>query len=96
MYKNLFGGLYVLNIVFQCILTLLSPPALMFFLSWLLTSKLSAPTWLYAPMIVVGVIVGLISMVRFAIAASEGLERLEKQQKGRTKNSETKLGDKDE
>ena len=87
MHRNLFGALYVLNIIFQCILTLAAPPALMFFISWLAVSRLSAPTWIYAPAIAVGVIVGLVSMVRFAIAASEGLERLEKQREKQNENT---------
>lgn len=81
MYKNFVSSLYVLNIIIQCIFTLLSPAALMLLVSWLLVSKAGAPGWLYAPLIIVGVLVGLVSMVRFAIVASEGLERLEKQKK---------------
>ena len=81
MYKKLVSALYLLNIVAQSIVTLLIPAALMFLLSWLLTSKLSAPMWLYAVLIPIGVISGFISMIRFVIRAAEGVERLEKQKK---------------
>ena len=81
VYKKLVSALYLLNIVAQSIVTLLIPAALMFLLSWLLTSKLSAPTWLYAVLIPIGVISGFISMIRFVIRAAEGVERLEKQNK---------------
>jgi hypothetical protein len=84
MYKNFVGALYVMNIVFQCILTLAMPAAFMFLLSWIFTSKLGAPIWLYAILLPIGFIMGLISMIKFAISASEGLERLEKQ--GKRKN----------
>ena len=77
MYKRFVGAMYVLNIVMQSIFTLLTPAALGFFIAWLAISKLSAPQWLYAVLIPVGVISGFISMVKFAISASEGLERME-------------------
>ena len=91
MYKRFVSALYVVNIVFQAIITLLVPPALLFFINYLLVSRLSLPPWTYAISISVGFIAGMISMIRFAITASEGLERLEKQnQNGRRNQSENK------
>ena len=81
MYKKFVGALYMLNIVIQSVVTLLIPAGLMFLLSWLLVSKCSAPTWLYAVLIPIGVITGFISMIKFVISAAEGVERLEKQSK---------------
>jgi hypothetical protein len=81
MYRNLVGALYVLNIVFQAIFTLLTPPALLFFINYLCISHLSFPKWSYAISLTLGFILGLVSMIKFAITASEGLERLEKQRK---------------
>ena len=78
MYKKFVGAMYVLNIIMQSIFTLLTPAALGFFIAWLSVSKLSAPEWLYAVLIPLGIISGFISMVKFAISASEGLERMEK------------------
>ena len=77
--NRLFNSMYVMNIVFQAIFSLLTPPALFFFISYLLVSYLSFPEFSYAIAIVVGFLFGLVSMVKFTIAASEGLERLEKQ-----------------
>lgn len=79
MYKNVVGALYVLNIISQAIFTLLTPPAILFFINYLCVRNLSFPTWSYAISLTLGFILGIISMIRFAIAASEGLERLEKQ-----------------
>ncbi len=79
MYKNFVGALYVINIILQCIFTLATPALFMFLVAWLFISKLGAPVWLYAILLPIGFIMGLISMIKFAIAASEGLERLEKQ-----------------
>ena len=83
MYRNLVGALYVLNIVFQAIFTLATPPALFFFINYLCVSKLSFPKWTYVISLSVGFILGIISMIKFAITASEGLERLEKQRKNK-------------
>lgn len=88
MYKKFVGSLYVMNIVTQSIVTLISPAALMFFFAWLLVNKCSLPSWIYAPFITLGVLAGFISMIKFAISASEGLERLERHGKSKEKSKE--------
>ena len=80
MQKKFIGALYVLNIISQAIFTLLTPTAIMFFIALLFVKKVGVPEWIYAILIPVGFIAGFISMIRFAISASEGLNRLEKQQ----------------
>ena len=88
VYKKLVSALYVLNIVAQAIVTLLIPAGLMFLVGLFFVSSCGAPAWLYAVLIPIGVIAGFISMIRFVISASEGVERLEKQ--GRKNNNEKK------
>ena len=88
MYKKFVGSLYVMNIVTQSIVTLISPAALMFLFAWLLVSKCGLPSWIYAPFITLGVLAGFISMIKFAISASEGLERLERSGKSKVKTKE--------
>lgn len=93
--------LYVINIVAQAIVTLLIPAALMFFIAMLLVLKCGVPEWIYAIFVPVGVISGFFSMIKFAIRASEGLERLERQKRddGKTqkhnKNDAENTGDGD-
>lgn len=87
MYKKLVGAMYVLNIVFQSFFTLLTPVALCFFLSWLLVSYASAPKWIYAPLLVLGVLSGFYSMIRFVLTAMAGFERLESEQNGKSRSS---------
>ena len=89
MHKKLFSVLYAVNIISQAIFTLLIPLALGFGLAWLLVKSLDAPEWLYAVFIPLGVITGLVSMVKFAISASESLERLEKQRNNSKKTGNT-------
>ena len=83
MYRNFVGALYVLNIIFQAIFTLIIPPAIFFFINYLCVSKLSFPKWTYAISLSIGFVLGIISMIKFAISASEALERLEKQRKNK-------------
>ena len=40
---------------------------------------LSAPEWIYVPLILLGVFSGLYSMVRFILGAMKSLDRLEEQ-----------------
>lgn len=77
MYRKIVNATYVINIIFQAFLTLLMPAGLCFLISWLLVSYAGAPKWLYAPLLIVGVLVGLFSMIKFVISAMSALERLE-------------------
>ena len=86
MHNRLFSFLYGINILGQAIFTLITPAAITFLISWLFVSKVGAPSWLYAILIPIGIIAGLISMVRFVIAATANLERLEKNNKGNNKD----------
>ena len=78
MYKKLVSALYVINIVFQAIFTLLTPIALVFGISWLLVSYASAPTWIYAALVTLGALCGFYSMIKFVLSAMAALDRLEK------------------
>ena len=91
-----FGALYVINIVSQAIFTLLVPTAVFFFAAWLLISKLSAPSWIYAVFIPLGVIIGFYGMVKFSISASENLERLERQKRKRINKDNTEINGNEE
>lgn len=79
MYGKLVSALYVMNIIFQAFITLLIPAGLGWLCGWLLVSYASCPPWIYAPLIVVGVLVGFYSMIKFVLTAMSGYERLEKE-----------------
>lgn len=81
LYRKIVSATYVLNIVFQAFFTLVCPAGLCFLISWLLVRFASAPKWIYAPALIIGVMVGLISMVKFIISAMGALEKLEEQHK---------------
>ncbi len=78
-YRKLITPIYVINIVIQAIVSLLSPIAIMFLLAWLLATKLSVGGWIYVAAIMLGVFSGLYSMVVFVLNASRALEAIEKQ-----------------
>ena len=87
-YHKLLTPLYVINIVFQAIISLLSPIAVMFFFAWLLVTKLSVGSWIYVVFIMLGVFSGLYSMVVFVLGAMRTLDAIEKQHSD--KKEETK------
>ncbi len=80
MHKRFFSVMYAVNIIMQALFSLITPAALLFALSYLFVKKLGAPEWIYVIAIVIGILIGLISMVRFVLSATAGLERLEKEQ----------------
>ena len=83
-----YSTLYVVNIVFQSIFTLLWQIFTALVIGWVCVEKLNAPRWVYVPLILVGVVSGLVSMVRFILAAMKSLERIE-EQKRKKKNPRT-------
>ncbi len=79
MYKKAVSAFYVINIAFQAIFTLAWQIALGFGIGYLAVRFLSAPSWIYVPLILVGAVTGFVTMIRFLIAAMKSLERLEAQ-----------------
>ena len=75
--------IYVMNIIAQSIFSLLFNVAVYFGIGYLLTSFLGVDAWIYIPLIVIGFIVGIISMIKFIISAMAGLERLENERNGK-------------
>ena len=90
-----YSTFYVINIVFQSIFTLLWQIGASIFLGWIFVRFVNAPPWIYVPLILVGVVSGFVSMVRFILAAMRSLERLE-EQKRKKKKSEDKINGKQE
>ena len=78
-YRKFISATYVINTVLQGFFTLLTPIALMVLVGWLATNKLGAPSWFFVPLILIGVVGGFISMIKFILIAMRQLERLEKQ-----------------
>ena len=75
--------IYVMNVIMQSIFSLLFNVAVYFGIGYLLTSVFGADTWVYIPLILVGFIIGIISMIRFIISAMAGIERLENERNGK-------------
>ena len=79
MHKKIFSALQLLNLLFQALYTLALPVGLGALASFLLTKYASAPSWIWAVLLTLGVLMGLYSMVKFIILASESMDRMEKQ-----------------
>ena len=81
--KNFMNAMYALNIILQAFWTLLLPIGAAVLFGWLLTEKGGLGSHVFVILIVIGVLLGLISMIRFLISALAGLERLEREQKNK-------------
>ncbi len=79
MYKRHITALYAINIVFQAILTLLMNIGLALLLSYLAVTYWGAEGWIYAPLVILGVLTGLVSMIKFLLSSMRALESLEEQ-----------------
>ncbi len=84
MQRKLIRGMYLWNLVMQSILSLLTPIGLCTLVAYLLASR-GVGSWIYAVLIILGVLVGLSSMIRFLLSASAQIERLEKEHKEKEK-----------
>lgn len=86
--KRTYSAVYIINIVFQSIFTLLMYIGGSLLVSWLLVEKLSAPSLVYPIIILLGVMSGLVSMIRFILSAMRALDSLEKAQMEKRRNNE--------
>ena len=93
--KEGYSAIYVINIVFQAIFTLLWNIGLALAISYASVEWLSAPDWIYVPLIIIGVIFGFVSMVRFIIGAMNALDRIESDRKKKIKANGKKNGKKE-
>ena len=85
MHKKAFNAMYAFNTIIQSFFSLAAPAAVGFGVSYLLVHYLSVGGWVYALLIALGFLSGLISMVKFIMEAMAGIERLEKEQSEKDK-----------
>lgn len=85
MYRRFINAMYVLNILFQAIFDLLLPIGLGVLGAFLPTKYTEIGGWIWAVLPVLGAFTGLYSMIKFILSAMAGLQRLEKEQKEKTK-----------
>ena len=83
-----YSSFYTINIVFQAIFTLIWQIAAAVGIGWIVVNKLGAPSWAYVPIILGGVLTGLVTMVRFILAAMRSLDRLEEQKRKKKKSED--------
>ena len=72
-----FSFIYVLNIIVQAIFTLAFSILIFVGIGYAAVELIGGPSWIYVITILIGVLTGLISMVRFILSAMQGLDRLE-------------------
>ena len=92
MKTEIYNAAYLINVIFQAFFNLMFPMAIMFFIGWLAVSRLSIGQWVYAVLLIFGLIIGLISMIKFLIYALDAFEKIEKAQKAKS-NADAKEND---
>ena len=83
--KNFMNAMYTFNIILQAFWSLLFPIGAGLLFGWLLTEKCGMGNFIFVILILLGVLVGIVSMIRFLLSALAGLERLEKEQEDKNK-----------
>lgn len=76
--KGAYSAIYIVNVVFQSIFTLLMHIGGGLLISWIFVEKLGLPAWLYAVVILLGVLTGFFSMIRFILSTMKALDHIEK------------------
>ena len=85
--------MYGLNIVMQAIFTLLMSVGVFVGIAYLLSAKAGVGEWVYIPAVIVGLAIGVVSMMKFIYCAMLGLERLERQRDSNNEKNEREGGD---
>lgn len=78
-----YSAIYVLNIIFQALFTMVWYIGLFMLFAFLLVRFFHCPEWVYAPAIIIGVAGGFSSMIRFILAACRSLDRIEEERQAR-------------
>ncbi len=86
--RRTYSFIYVVNIVFQSIFTLLFHIGTGLLLAWVLVDKLGLPSFIYAILIILGVVIGLMSMVKFILVSMNALDNLEKSNEAKRRKNE--------
>jgi F0F1-type ATP synthase assembly protein I len=74
--------------IIQSLVSLLSPIAILFVAAKLLNEKASVGPWIYVVLIMLGVFIGLYSMISFIIKTSKAIEAIENQKGSDTDSDE--------
>lgn len=88
--RRTYSFVYVINIVFQAIFTLLFHIGTGLLLAWLLVEKVGFASITYAILIILCIMIGLISMIKFILVSMRALDNIEKSHKNKWRNNENK------
>ncbi len=78
MYSKFVHAFYYFNIIVQSVFSLLCPVGLLTLLAWFLSDRGITGEWIYAPLIFLGIAVGLYSMFHFIALSTAQVRALEK------------------
>ena len=85
-----FSAIYVINIVFESIFTMLFFIGASVLSGRLLVNRAGLPEWVYVPLILLGTAIGFISMYRLICVSMKALDRIERDRGGENDNDRYK------
>ena len=74
MHKDVFRFTYALNYVFQVTVCILTPAAIWIGLGWLCCNRWGMDRWVMIPAIILGVVTGFVSMIRFLMTSARVID----------------------
>ena len=84
MRNRAFSTIMSVNTVFQAVACLLSPMAAAAFVSWLLTKNGIVGPWIYAVLVPLGALIGLVAMIGYVVKAAEAEKAMKNAEKEET------------
>lgn len=84
MHKRIFSAVFILNTLFQALLSLIFPIGVGLLFSYISVSFWSFPSYTYAIAVPLGAILGIYSMIRFILSTMRALEALEAERNKKT------------
>ena len=77
VHKDVFRFTYAMNYVVQVTVCMLTPAAIWIGLGWLCCNRWGVGDWIMIPAIILGVVTGFISMVRFLLTSARAIDPTE-------------------
>ena len=86
MYRGFVSATYIITILFQSLLSLVFPILIALVSSYMLVKYAGVGGWIYAVLIPLFAIGGIVSMCRFILTSMRALDALEKKKKEEVRN----------
>ena len=88
MHRRAFNAIYVINVIFESIFSMLLSIGLAVLAGWLLVNRFDSAHWVYIPLILFGTAIGFISLCKLILSSMKALDRIESEGSEQTQRGE--------